>query len=143
MNGDMPLPANTTIKALRIVQVFPKETMRNSDPRIGYPLESLVRMSLGTAPVESDGSVNCEAPVGKIIYFQLIDDKGLAVASMRSATYVHEGEQMICTGCHENKWKATPPSTNNAFKRAPSKLTPDAGGVEPVNFARLSKASVR
>jgi len=136
--GDMALP-DTNIKAVRLVQVFPKETVKLNEPRVGYPSESLCRMSLGTAPVEPDGSVHCEAPVGKIIYFQLINDKGLAVASMRSATYVHEGEQMVCTGCHENKWKSTPSSTNNAFKRAPSKLTPDAGGVEPVNFARLVK----
>jgi hypothetical protein len=138
-NGDMALPANTIVKALRIVQVFPKETMEKNKPQIGYPLESLARMSLGTVPVEADGSVYCEAPVGKTIYFQLIDDKGLAVASMRSATYVHEGEQMLCDGCHENKWKVTPSGEHSAFKRAPSKLTADAGGVEPVNFARLVK----
>lgn len=138
--GDIPLPAGTKVSAMRIVQVFPKETKLISDPRNGYPAEALARMSLGTVPVESDGSVYCEAPVGKILYFQLLDDKGLAVQSMRSATYVHEGEQMTCIGCHENKWKATPVSANRiAFKRAPSKLTPDAGGVEPVNFARLVK----
>lgn len=138
-NADMPFPANVNIKSLRIVQLFPKETMKINEPRTGYPAEALCRMSLGTAPVESDGSVYCEAPVGKIIHFQLLDDKGLAVASMRSATYVHEGEQMLCHGCHENKWMATPPVSGMAFKRDPSKLTPDAGGVEPVNFARLVK----
>lgn len=138
--GDIPLPTGTKISAMRIVQVFPKETKLISDPRNGYPAEALVRMSLGTTPVESDGSVFCEAPVGKILYFQLLDENGLAVQSMRSATYVHEGEQMACVGCHENKWKATPVSANRiAFKRAPSPLTPDAGGVEPVNFARLVK----
>lgn len=139
-NGDIPLPNNTKISSLRIVQVFPKETKILSDPRNGYPAEALTRMSLGTAPVESDGSVYCEAPVGKTIYFQLLDDKGLAVASMRTDTYVHEGEQLACIGCHENKWKATPGGASKiAFKRSPSKLTPDAGGVEPVNFARLVK----
>lgn len=139
-NSDIPLPANTVIKKMRIVQVFPKETRLINDPRNGYPAEALARMSLGTVPVESDGSVYCEAPVGKIIYFQLIDDKGLAVHSMRSATYVHEGEQMACVGCHENKWQAPPGGANKiAFLRPPSKLNPEAGGVEPVNFARLVK----
>lgn len=138
--SDMPLPKNAVVKSMRIVQVFPKETRLINEPRNGYPSEALIRMSLGTVPVESDGSVYCEAPVGKIIYFQLLDEKGLAVHSMRSATYVHEGEQMSCLGCHENKWKATPSGTQKiAFKRAPSTLTPDAGGVEPVNFARLVK----
>lgn len=138
--GDIPLPEGTKISAMRLVQVFPKETMFINEPRNGYPAEALIRMSLGTVPVESDGSVYCEAPVGKIIYFQLLDEKGLAVQSMRSATYVHHGEQMTCIGCHENKWKATPVSGNRmAFRREPSKLEPDAGGVEPVNFARLVK----
>lgn len=138
--GDIPLPTGVKVSAMRIVQVFPKETINVSEPRNGYPAEALARMSLGTVPVEEDGSVFCEAPVDKILYFQLLDEKGLAVQSMRSATYVHKGEQMACIGCHENKWKATPVTTNRiAFKRAPSKLTPDAGGVEPVNYARLAK----
>ncbi len=138
--GDIPLPTGVKVSAMRIVQVFPKETINVSEPRNGYPAEALTRMSLGTVPVEEDGSVYCEAPVDKILYFQLLDENGLAVQSMRSATYVHKGEQMACIGCHENKWKATPVTTNRiAFKRAPSKLTPDAGGVEPVNYARLAK----
>jgi len=125
---------------MRIVQVFPKETRLINEPRNGYPAEALARMSLGTVPVESDGSVYCEAPVGKIIYFQLLDENGLAVQSMRTATYVHPGEQLACVGCHENKWKAPPGGANKiAFMRSPSELTPDAGGVEPVNFARLVK----
>ena len=137
---DLPLPEDRPIKSMRIVQVFPKETRLINDPRNGYPSEALARMSLGTVPVESDGSVYCEAPVGKIIYFQLLDEEGLAVQSMRTATYVHPGEQMACVGCHENKWKAPPGGANKiAFMRSPSKLTPEAGGVEPVNFARLVK----
>ena len=52
------------------------------------------RWVLGTVPVEDDGSVYCEAPVGKAVYFQLLDEKGMAVHSMRSATYVHPGEHL-------------------------------------------------
>ena len=55
--------------------------------------------------MEEDGSVYCEAPVGKALYFQLLDEKGMAVHSMRSATYVHPGEHLSCLGCHEDKWK--------------------------------------
>ena len=46
--------------------------------------DSIGRMPLGVVPVEPDGSVYCEAPVGKAIYFQLLDEKGMAVHSMRS-----------------------------------------------------------
>jgi hypothetical protein len=138
--GDIPLPAGVEISALRIIQVFPKETHSINDPRNGYASEALIRMSLGTVPVEADGSVYCEAPVDKLIYFQLLDKNGLAVQSMRSATYVHQGEQMACIGCHEDKWNPhTVSQPIIASSRSPSKLTPDAGGVEPVNFARLVK----
>jgi hypothetical protein len=97
-------------------------------------------MSLGTVPVEKDGSVYCEAPVGKEIYFQLLDENGHAVHSMRAGAFVHPGEQLTCLGCHEDKWEAPPAMAMPiALTRAPSKLEPDAGGVEPVNFYRLAK----
>ncbi len=138
-NSDLPL-GSARIKAMRIIQVFPQFTPRINQPRIGYASESLARMALGTVPVEPDGSVYCEAPVGKEVYFQLLDDQNRAVHSMRAGAYVHPGEQLTCLGCHEDKWSA-PPSSGmpSAFARAPSKLTPEAGGLEPVNFHRLVK----
>jgi hypothetical protein len=142
--SDLPLPQGTKISAIRIMQVIPKATPAISTPRPGYASESLVRLSLGTVPVESDGSAYFDAPVGKEIYFQLLDDKGMAVQSMRSGTYVHAGEQLTCFGCHEDKWTATPPlGSRIALSRAPSKLRPEAGaepsGITPVNFYRLVK----
>jgi cytochrome c553 len=126
------------------MQVIPKATPLIEGPRIGYAAEALARLSLGTVPVESDGSVYCEAPVGKEIYFQLLDSKGMVVHSMRSGTYAHAGEQMTCAGCHEDKWKATPPSSGPlAMRRAPSRLVPEPGaekgGVTPINYSRLVK----
>lgn len=139
-NSDLPLGMTSGIVAMRIVQVFPQFTPLINEPRVGYASESLARMVLGTVPVEKDGSVYCEAPVGKEIYFQLLDDKGRAVHSMRAGAYVHPGEQLTCLGCHEDKWSAPPDmKIPLALNRAPSPLTPDAGGVEPVNFYRLVK----
>lgn len=139
-NADLSLPAGVKIKWMRIVQVMPELQPIMNNPRIGYGAESLVRMSIGTVPVESDGSVYCEAPVGKEVYFQLLDSNYCAVQSMRSGTYVHAGEQLSCVGCHENKWKAVPPYPSRlAFKRPPSPITPEANGVEPINFYRLVK----
>jgi hypothetical protein len=139
--GDMALPAGTTIKSMRIVQIIPQFNPVINTPRVGYSSESLVRLSLGTVPVESDGSVYCEAPVAKEIFFQLLNEKGMAVRTMRAGTYVHAGEQMSCVGCHEDKWTAVPPFTNRlAMQRAPSKLTPEIGtAVEPVGFYRTVK----
>lgn len=143
--GDLPLPTGTKITQLRIMQIIPKFTPGINDPQTGYASEGLTRLSLGTVPVESDGSVYCEAPVGKEIYFQLLDEKGLAVQSMRAGTFVHAGEQMTCYGCHEDKWKAAPvaPTVPLALRRPPSKLQPEPGsepgGATPINYYRLAK----
>jgi hypothetical protein len=139
--GDMALPAGTTIKSMRIVQVIPQFNPVINTPQVGYSSESLVRLSLGTVPVESDGSVYCEAPVAKEIYFQLLNEKGLAVRTMRAGTFVHAGEQLSCVGCHEDKWQAVPPfSPRIATQRAPSKLAPEIGTtVEPIGFYRTVK----
>jgi len=134
------LPEGVTIKSMRIIQAITKSTEIADQPRIGYGMQNNARMVLGTVPVESDGSVYCEAPIGKPIYFQLLDENGMAVQSMRSVTYVHPGERLSCVGCHEDKWEAPPTGTSTmAIQRAPSKIEPEVGGVEPMNFYRLVK----
>lgn len=45
---------------------------------------SSVCMALGTVPVESDGSAYFEAPVGKSIYFQALDENDMATSGWRS-----------------------------------------------------------
>jgi hypothetical protein len=135
--------ANKRIKELRIIQIIPKPwscPVKNT-PTIGKGNGALALMVLGTAPVESDGSVYCEAPVERELYFQAIDDKGMAVQGMRSGAYVHPGEQLSCTGCHEDKWKAFPPPAQVplAFRRAPSKITPEVEGSCPYSYYRLAK----
>jgi hypothetical protein len=82
--------------------------------------------------------------VGKALYFQLLDEKGMAVHSMRSATYVHPGEQMTCFGCHEDKWQSGGTyGQSAALQRPPSKLVPEVdGGAMPFNFYQLVKIPV-
>ena len=141
-DGDLPWPEGVKFKELRIIQYFPKSTQPLAEPAIGYAEQSLARMVLGVVPIEADGSAFFEAPVGKAISFQVLDDKGLAVQSMRSVTYVHPGEQMTCFGCHESKWKATGTASPLAVHRAPSRIVPEVGGLEPVNFHRLVRPVV-
>ena len=145
--GDMPLPKNIKVKSMRIIQLIPQLLTRINGHNIkfiSFADESLGRIPLGIVPVEDDGSIYCEAPVGKAIYFQLLDANGMAVQSMRSATYVHAGEQMNCIGCHESKWAATAPTPRpKAFKRAPSKLAAEvSSGAIPFNFYKLVKEPV-
>jgi hypothetical protein len=134
------LPADAKIKSMRIVQVLSKTTPNANDPRLGFASQNVAKLSLGTVPVEEDGSVFFEAPIGKLILFHLLDDKGMAVQTMRSGTYLHPGENMTCTGCHEDKMAAPPiGGTPLASKRAASKMEPEAGRVEPINYARNIK----
>lgn len=138
-DGDFEWPVDAEIKALRVIQVLPKTTPPANKPRIGVGSETNARVVLGTVPVESDGSAYFEAPVGKLIYFQALGERGMAVQSMRSATYVHPGEQLTCQGCHERKH--SPPSPFKkpplALTRGPSKLAPAPDGANPFSYPRL------
>lgn len=136
-----PLPKDVKIKWLRVVQVIPQLQPTMNKPCIGYASETLARVPLGVVPVEKDGSVYFKAPVAKEIYFQLLDENGMAVQSMRSGTYVHPGEQMSCVGCHENKQNAVPHNLQAlAMQRAPSELVPEVSqGAIPFNWHLLAK----
>ncbi len=133
---------------MRIVQLIPQlRTSAGYKPVISLMSafnDSIGRMPLGVVPVEEDGSVYCEAPVGRAIYFQLLNEQGFAVHSMRSATYVHPGEQMTCLGCHEARNDAPPPVARPAaFKRAPSKIrTEVSSGAIPFNYEILVRRPV-
>ncbi|MDP6524706.1 MAG: hypothetical protein QGI24_03060 [Kiritimatiellia bacterium] len=139
--SDFEWPPNTKISAIRVMQVFPYpwHSPFENQPRMGPGNGVSARAVLGVVPVEEDGSAYFEAPVEKAIYFQALDENGMAVQSMRTDTYVHPGEQMTCLGCHEKKGKA--PAQNKkpmAMKRAPSKLVPNLeDGSCPMTYARL------
>ncbi len=138
-DSDFQWPEGTKITDLRIIQVLPKSTAPPNQPRIGVANQTNARAVLGTVPVEADGSAHFEAPVGKALYFQALDSQGLAVQSMRSATYVHPGEQLTCQGCHEPKRRQTPSRTSMpmAMQRGPSKILPEVDGTNPFNYVRL------
>jgi len=138
--SDFEWPENTKITSLRIIQHVPKpwSSPVSNKPSMGYSQSPTGRVILGTVPVEEDGSAYFEAPVERLIYFQALDEDGMAVQSMRSGTYVHPGEQLSCVGCHEDKWKVPKVAVQPlALQRSPSKIEPEVGGVEPVNFHRL------
>ncbi len=132
------LPGNADIRQLRVVQILPKSTPNANNPRIGFGDQSLARIPLGVVPVEKDGSVHFKAPVGKAIYFQLLDANGMAVQSMRSVTYVHPGEHLSCLGCHEDKLQPPPQQETQpiAMQRAPSELQPEVDDETMFSFHR-------
>jgi hypothetical protein len=113
------------IKALRIVQVLGHSS--GNYTHVGHNSNSSPKLNLGTVPVEADGSVYCLAPIEKGIYFQLLDEEGLAVQSMKSVTYVHPGERLSCRGCHEPYSSAAPILSKPplALQRPPSPVVPE------------------
>lgn len=135
--SEFPLPTGVKVKEVRVVNLFPKETVNDDQPKIGGPRQSLARGVLGTAPVEDDGSAFFEMPAGVSVYFQLLDEKGVVVHTMRSATYTHPGEAMSCIGCHEPKGMVAPTNQPRALLRQPSKLKPEPTGSYPLSFPRL------
>lgn len=134
-----PWPTGTVITALRVIQLFPKPTVHANVPDIGIGSESLARGVLGTIPVEADGSARFIAPAGRMLYFQALDTNGCAVQSMMSATYVHPGETLTCTGCHENRHRVNPAPAHPplAFQQPPRRLVPEPEGSFPVSYTRL------
>ncbi len=137
-----PLPRDTQLKELRLVQIFPKTTPAPDDPHIGIADrldQSLTRGVIGVIPIEEDGSAHFEMPAKVPFYMQALDKDGLAVQTMRSATYVHPGERLSCVGCHEPGHKApgAPGEMPLAFRRPPSQPQAEAEGAYPLTFPRL------
>lgn len=145
-DGLLPWPEGTRIHQLRVVQVFPMTVPSGGPPhetgiRIAGAGDSVVpvRHVLGTVPVEADGSAHFTVPAHRSIFFQALDEDGLAVQSMRSATYLHQDEHLTCVGCHEpgHQAPAKPVSTPLALRREPSQLMPDVEGSRPFSYALL------
>lgn len=143
-----PWPAGTRIKALRVYQLYPLSLpsaavfgRHETGPRIPQGSDSinLARAVLGTVPVEEDGSAHFIAPARKELYFQALDEKGLAITSMRSGTHFQPGEKATCQGCHEPKHSAPQPPRNTllALRRDPSRISLDVDGSAPICYPRL------
>ena len=141
-----PWPAGTKITQLRVYQVLPMTVPSGYPPhetalRIAGAGDSVVaaRSVLGTVPVETDGSAHFVAPANKELFFQALDPRGMAVQSMRSASYLHEGERLVCQGCHEPKHSSPRTMRRDllAFHRPPSRIEPDVDGSNPFSYPRL------
>lgn len=140
-----PWPKDIRITALRVCQVLPlsvgsDEAAQNTGLQIpGSASINLARAVLGTAPVEADGSARFIVPARKELYFQALDERGLAVTTMRSGTHFQPGETALCQGCHEPRRGAPPAPAQPplAMRRAPSRLQPEVDGTNPFSYPRL------
>ncbi|MCY3020802.1 MAG: hypothetical protein NTW87_17430, partial [Planctomycetota bacterium] len=91
---------------------------------------------LGVVPVEDDGSAYFAVPSDKFIYFQLLDENGMMIQSMRSGTMMQSGERSGCVGCHSNRVAAPAPKAmaSKAMMRGASQLTGWHGPAREYNY---------
>jgi hypothetical protein len=139
-------PKDTKIKALRVYQALPMSVPSGDPPhetgiRVPQAQDSvnIARAVIGTVPVESDGSAHFTVPARRELFFQALDEKGLAVTSMRSATQLQPGEHLTCQGCHEPRHRspAMALQTPLALLRPPSTPKADVDGTNPFSYPRL------
>jgi hypothetical protein len=57
-------------------------------------------ITMGIAPVESDGSFFVKAPADRAIRFVLLDAKGEVLRREHGWFWIRRGEQRYCVGCH-------------------------------------------
>ncbi|MBN1422691.1 MAG: hypothetical protein JXP34_28200 [Planctomycetes bacterium] len=138
---DLPRGA---VKALRVLQIDAKtfstwtRDSRYSGPGTSSFQDDGVKRILGTAPVEPDGSVHFKAPPGRSLHFQLLDERGRAVQTMRTFTNAMPGERRGCVGCHEMT-AVTPPARADglALRRPPSDLEPPSWGTKSIRYEEM------
>jgi len=91
-----------------------------------------VKHVLGEVDVEEDGSCAFEVPANNAVYFQMIDEKGRCVQTMRSWSTLMPGETFACIGCHEDKRVVVPSKPTIASGKPAQKLKPVAGMEHPL-----------
>lgn len=147
----VPQLPRESVKFLRILQqdakTYSSATVAREElaglaqgPVISGVQDDAVKRILGTVPIAADGSVAFEVPAGKAVFFQLLDDKGRALQTMRSFTGVMPGEIRGCMGCHEQQQTAEPPLMNStgAYRFKVSPVTPPPWGTNTtVSFNRF------
>jgi hypothetical protein len=132
-------------KFLRVIQMDARTySMWTRDGRFSGPIISAlqddgVKRILGTTPIEADGSVHFKAPPGVALHFQLLDEHGRALQTMRSFTGLMPGENRGCVGCHESHSVSSAPgeAVAAAIARKPADLVPPPWGTASISYERL------
>jgi Hydrazine synthase alpha subunit middle domain len=117
---------------LRVVESPPKRFISNGDWNNGARQAPAMNWSdvgnkriIGRVPIEPDGSAYFRAPANTFLFFQLLDDRGMMIHSMRSGTMVQPGETASCIGCHDERNTAVPVGSGpRALARPPSDPEP-------------------
>ena len=127
------------IKKLLVLETLPMPIHYTGgmDP-ISYGGTFTLERIVGTVPVEADGSAYFEVPAMRSFFLVALDENDLSVKRMQSFLTVQPGETTSCVGCHEPRTR-TPGAVNYALlatRRAPSKIEPEAGVPDVMDFPR-------
>ena len=123
-----------TIRSLRIVAIPAKTHPTMNAPIMGVTRDDPGKCVLGTVPVEPNGSAHFRVPAGVTMFFQALDENGMAVQTMRGATHVQPGQTLSCVGCHESRHSAPAGIPVQAASREPSQITVGPPGSWPLRF---------
>ena len=94
-----------SVKQLRVLRLYPQTI--ETPPSRGKAIIDMPKRIEGTVAVEKDGSVAFRAVAERPLTFQLLDENGMALMSMRTLVYLQPGEVAGCVGCHEPRAAAT------------------------------------
>lgn len=133
----MPMVARGAVKKLRIVGLPVKTHPTMNYPELGLTHEDPGKFVLGTVPVEPDGSAYFRVPAGISVFFQALDERGMALRTMRSAVYFQPGQTASCIGCHESRQMAPPSKTIAALRKEPQPIQPGPVGSWPLDYNEL------
>jgi formylglycine-generating enzyme required for sulfatase activity len=127
-----------TVKSLRVISYnFTFHDFGGEPDRVGLDGPWDVKKILGTVPVEEDGSAHFTVPANTPVAVQPLDERGQALALMRSWFTAMPGELLSCVGCHEEQ-NSTPPTdlVPMAARREPSAIEPWYGPARGFSFER-------
>lgn len=142
--GAVGLPREK-VKYLRVIQMdsrtystWTRDVMphQHQGPTVSILQADGVKRILGEVPIAPDGSVSFQAPPGRALHFQLLDEHRRALQTMRSFVGVMPGERRGCVGCHESHSVAPENRPGQAFAGSPAPLEPPFGTDETFGYER-------
>ena len=123
------------------VSKSPGSNIYNQTFSISAALAFSAKIYHGMVPIYEDGSVYFEAPSGRAIFFQVLDEDKRLIQSMRTFIQAAPGTTRSCIGCHEKKTNAPtslkPIPNTLALKNAPSVPKAESWGSGYMDYSTL------
>jgi len=139
----MPTVKRGSVKWLRVIEetsrvtASPGRAWMNQTFQISAAMAWSAKIYHGIVPVEPDGSVSFEAPAGRALSFQLLDQDYKLVRAMRTFIQAAPGTTRSCVGCHEyNPQALKTVSRRMASDKPPRKLRDESWGSGYMDYTR-------